>query len=117
MPKAKPFTKNHRDGSLWAKGQTLDGVPTGYWEWYRKDGTKVERMDALSRTCAVMSKAAENGKRPVALMGTQLVSNLPVETFVFLNLQHHMPIVVMTPDHTAWGIIDGKIAKMDLSKH
>jgi len=40
-----------------------------------------------------------------------------VETFVFLNLQHHMPIVVMTPDHTAWGIIDGKIAKMDLSKH
>lgn len=41
MPKAKPFTKNHRDGSLWAKGQTLDGVPTGYWEWYRKDGTKL----------------------------------------------------------------------------
>jgi len=41
MPKAKPFTKNHRDGSLWAKGQTLDGVPTGYWEWYRKDGTRL----------------------------------------------------------------------------
>jgi hypothetical protein len=81
------------------------------------DGLKVERMDALSRTCAVMSKAAENGKRPVALMGTQLVSNLPVETFVFLSLQHHMPIVVMTPDRTAWGIINGKIAKMDLSKH
>jgi antitoxin component YwqK of YwqJK toxin-antitoxin module len=41
MPKAKAFTKNHRDGSLWAKGQTLDGVPTGYWEWYRKDGTRL----------------------------------------------------------------------------
>ena len=41
MPKPKPFTKNHRDGSLWAKGQTLDGVPTGYWEWYRKNGTRL----------------------------------------------------------------------------
>ena len=41
MPKAKAFIKNHRDGSLWAKGQTLDGVPTGYWEWYRKDGSRL----------------------------------------------------------------------------
>jgi len=41
MPKAKAFIKNHRDGSLWAKGQTLAGVPTGYWEWYRKDGTRM----------------------------------------------------------------------------
>ena len=41
MPKTKSFIKNHRDGSLWAKGQTLDGVPTGYWEWYRKDGTRL----------------------------------------------------------------------------
>jgi antitoxin component YwqK of YwqJK toxin-antitoxin module len=31
----------HKDGSLWAKGQTIDGVPTGYWEWFRKDGTKL----------------------------------------------------------------------------
>jgi len=41
MPRAKPFIKNHRDGSLWAKGQTTNGVPTGYWEWFRKDGTKL----------------------------------------------------------------------------
>ena len=33
--------KYHRDGSLWAKGQTLDGVLTGYREWFRKDGTKM----------------------------------------------------------------------------
>jgi antitoxin component YwqK of YwqJK toxin-antitoxin module len=38
---AKAFIKKHRDGSLWAKGQTVDGVPTGYWEWFRKDGTKL----------------------------------------------------------------------------
>jgi antitoxin component YwqK of YwqJK toxin-antitoxin module len=37
----KPFEKRHRDGSLWVKGQTLDDSPTGYWEWFRKDGTKL----------------------------------------------------------------------------
>jgi antitoxin component YwqK of YwqJK toxin-antitoxin module len=31
----------HRDGSVWAKGQMLDGQQTGYWEWFRKDGTKM----------------------------------------------------------------------------
>jgi antitoxin component YwqK of YwqJK toxin-antitoxin module len=41
MPETKPFEKRHRDGSLWATGQTLDDVPTGYWEWFRKDGTKL----------------------------------------------------------------------------
>lgn len=37
----KAFEKHHRDGSLWAMGQTLNDVPTGYWEWFRKDGTKL----------------------------------------------------------------------------
>jgi antitoxin component YwqK of YwqJK toxin-antitoxin module len=30
----------HEDVSVWAKGKMVKGVPTGYWEWYRKDGTK-----------------------------------------------------------------------------
>jgi antitoxin component YwqK of YwqJK toxin-antitoxin module len=38
---AIPFEKLHKDGSLWARGQTVDDVPTGYWEWFRKDGTKL----------------------------------------------------------------------------
>ncbi len=29
----------HADGSLWAKGQLLDGVMVGQWEWFRKDGS------------------------------------------------------------------------------
>ncbi|KRB51090.1 MAG: hypothetical protein V4514_13760 [Pseudomonadota bacterium] len=42
MPtKPVPFEKLHKDGSLWARGQTLDDLPTGYWEWFRKDGTKL----------------------------------------------------------------------------
>ena len=39
--RAAPFTKRHRDGTLWAKGRTADGEPTGYWEWFRKDGTRL----------------------------------------------------------------------------
>lgn len=39
--KAKPFEQLHRDGSLWARGQQIDGVATGYWEWFRKNGTKL----------------------------------------------------------------------------
>jgi antitoxin component YwqK of YwqJK toxin-antitoxin module len=31
----------HKDGSLWARGQTIGDVQTGYWEWFRKDGTKL----------------------------------------------------------------------------
>jgi len=36
-----PFEKHHKDGSLWARGQTVDGIPTGYWEWFRTNGTKL----------------------------------------------------------------------------
>ena len=31
----------HKDGSIWARGQKADGVLVGYWEWFRKDGTKM----------------------------------------------------------------------------
>jgi antitoxin component YwqK of YwqJK toxin-antitoxin module len=46
MPKkkkalSKPFIKYHNDGTVWAKGQTIKDVPTGYWEWFRKTGTKM----------------------------------------------------------------------------
>ena len=31
----------HKDGSVKAKGYIIDGVLTGYWEWFRKEGTKM----------------------------------------------------------------------------
>ncbi len=37
----KKYIHYHKDGSLCAVGQTIDGVATGYWEWFRKDGTKL----------------------------------------------------------------------------
>jgi antitoxin component YwqK of YwqJK toxin-antitoxin module len=31
----------HKDGSIRARGYTKDDILTGYWEWFRKDGTKL----------------------------------------------------------------------------
>jgi len=38
---AKPYVHYHKDGTVWAKGQMIDDVATGYWEWFRKDGSKL----------------------------------------------------------------------------
>jgi antitoxin component YwqK of YwqJK toxin-antitoxin module len=34
----KEYIHYHKDGTIWAKGKTLDNEMHGYWEWYRKDG-------------------------------------------------------------------------------
>jgi uncharacterized protein YdhG (YjbR/CyaY superfamily) len=34
-------TVRHRDGTLWAKGPMSGKTMTGYWEWFRQDGTKL----------------------------------------------------------------------------
>ena len=33
--------ERHKDGSVRARGPTVDGQPEGYWEWFRRDGTKL----------------------------------------------------------------------------
>ena len=38
MTKTKPSVGYHKDGTIWNKGQTLDGEMHGYWEFFRKDG-------------------------------------------------------------------------------
>ena len=30
-----------KDGTVRARGQMLDGLLTGYWEWFRKDGVRM----------------------------------------------------------------------------
>lgn len=49
MPKVPPkkteivrglTIKYHASGkTMWSKGEVKDGQPSGYWEWYRPDGT------------------------------------------------------------------------------
>lgn len=41
MPNPQEYTQYHKDGSLWARGSMHDEKPTSYWEWFRKDGTKL----------------------------------------------------------------------------
>ena len=31
----------HKDGSVWGKGEMVNGVEDSYWEWFRKDGSKL----------------------------------------------------------------------------
>lgn len=31
----------HKDGSIWARGQMVDDAASGYWEWFRIDGSKL----------------------------------------------------------------------------
>ena len=40
MPNKKRIVY-HKDGSVWAKGNMLQGKQDGYWEWFRLDGTKM----------------------------------------------------------------------------
>jgi antitoxin component YwqK of YwqJK toxin-antitoxin module len=40
-PAARPYVHYHKDGTVWAMGQMIDDVATGYWEWFRKDGSKL----------------------------------------------------------------------------
>lgn len=37
----KKYIKYHNDGSIWAKGTMIGNQPEGYWEWFRKDGSKL----------------------------------------------------------------------------
>ncbi len=35
------YIERYKDGSVKAKGPVLNGNPSGYWEWFRKDGSKM----------------------------------------------------------------------------
>jgi antitoxin component YwqK of YwqJK toxin-antitoxin module len=38
---AETHIEYHKDGSILAKGKAINGIPTGHWEWFRKDGTRM----------------------------------------------------------------------------
>lgn len=35
----KKYIKKHKNGTTWAKGQTESGKMTGFWQWFRQDGS------------------------------------------------------------------------------
>ena len=62
--KAQPHTHYHKDGALWAKGYLLNGVMAGYWEWFRKTGTKMRSgyFDDNGRQTGEWTTYDANGK-------------------------------------------------------
>ncbi len=38
---SKKHVVYHKDGSIWAKGKIVGDTYEGYWEWFRKNGTKM----------------------------------------------------------------------------
>lgn len=40
-PPDQPHTEYHKNGSIRARGMMSGGLLSGYWEWFRKDGTKM----------------------------------------------------------------------------
>jgi antitoxin component YwqK of YwqJK toxin-antitoxin module len=38
---SQPYVHYHKDGSVWAKGTVRNGKSDGYWEWFRRDGTRL----------------------------------------------------------------------------
>jgi antitoxin component YwqK of YwqJK toxin-antitoxin module len=37
----KKYIKYHNDGTIWSRGTMIDGQPDGFFEWFRKDGSRV----------------------------------------------------------------------------
>jgi len=89
------------DGWLvWLLTSTTDAniVPMGGHYRFRisGDGSTVLRRDMLSNSCINMpiQQAGSTGQ-PAGLAISQIVSDGPVETHVFLSLQNRLPIYVM----------------------
>lgn len=104
------------DWLVWALAATTDPKKLFIGGHYRytvsKEGRDILQRDALSRGCLTMTMPeSTNERKVVAQASIQLVSNTPVETSVWLNLQSKIPKIVITPDRVEWTVSDGKIRK------
>ena len=92
------------DGWLvWLLTSTTDAniVPVGghYRFTISADGRTVLGRDQLSNGCLPMNRAAEGANgQTAAMFVSQIVSQTPVETHVFLSLQNRLPIYVGVGD-------------------
>lgn len=75
------------------------------------DGAKAERVDALSHGIIKGVPKLPPGATQAAMFSTQLVSNVPVETFIYTSNLYRLPMYVATKDRSTWRIVNGKIHK------
>lgn len=76
------------------------------------DGKTVTRRDALSNSCLTIDprRGLPKGAQPVAIVASHVVSPTPVETHVFLQLLHRLPMFV-NAGGGAWQIAGGRITR------
>jgi hypothetical protein len=81
-PRSTERIDRHQDGTVRARGPTRHGVPVGYWEWFRKDGTRLRSghfdehgrpvgewitYDARGRVYKVTRRGPAPGQRPAPI--------------------------------------------------
>lgn len=107
------------DGWLvWILAATADAnvIPMGGHYRFRisADGSTVVRRDMLSNSCLDMPRPpAGSDGQPVGLGVTQIVSQGPVETHVFLSLQNRIPIYVIAGEDRMFEVAGAEIRKID----
>lgn len=96
---------------------SADAIPVGghYRFTVSADGSKVEQVDQLFASCLTVSRnGVPNDGKIVAVTMSQIVSNTPLETHVFLSLQEKLPFAVITMDGVIWSVDKGQIQKTDV---
>lgn len=105
------------DWLVWLLTATSDAniIPIGGHYRFRisADGETVLRRDMLSNGCMNMPRQeAGNGRETVGLGVTQIVSNTPVETHVFLSIQNRLSFFVMVEDGV-YAVAGTEISKVE----
>ncbi len=82
------------------------------------DGQTVVRRDQLSNGCLNMAANPPPGPRgqPAAVVVSQIVSQGPVETHVFLSMQFRKPIYVLIGQDKVFAVEGDRIRAMDLDR-
>jgi hypothetical protein len=78
------------------------------------DGSTIRQKDVLSHTCQRYSRAKGPNGENAEIISTQVVSQVPVETYVFASLSYKMTIRVGTNDGKAWKIEGGNLTNIDM---
>ena len=77
------------------------------------DGEKILETKPLSYSCLSLTIAPPRGSKLAVVAVTHLISETPIETHVFLSLQHRVPLDVITKNKLVWGVVDGMISVVD----
>ena len=95
-----------------------NAVPFGghYRATVGADG-KVSEIRPFTNTCIAMPLKPPKGPKPVALVITHLLDDVPTEIHVFSSYVAHMPVMVGTRDGRVWAVDRGLIAIVGEVKH